>query len=58
MEKDSNYRVGMANGSESPDYHADEVNKMAARRGSKANEASDMYGDAQTAEEYGYVARG
>jgi hypothetical protein len=58
MEKDPEYRVGMANGSESPDYHVDETSKMAARRGSKANEATDMYGDAATAEEYGYVARG
>ncbi len=58
MEKDPNYRVGMANGSESPDYHVDEGNKMEARRGSKINEATDLYGDVQTAEEYGYVARG
>jgi yeast amino acid transporter len=39
-------------------YHQDELSKMAARRGSKANEASDLYGDVQTAEEYGYVSRG
>jgi amino acid transporter len=39
-------------------YHQDDLNKMAARRGSKANEASDLYGDVQTAEEYGYVTRG
>jgi hypothetical protein len=60
MEKDPNYRVGvgMANGSESPDYHVDQANKMEARRGSKINEATDMYGDVATAEEYGYVARG
>lgn len=41
-------------------YHdsAEEASKTEARRGSKANEASDLYGDAQTAEEYGYVSRG
>jgi amino acid transporter len=44
----------------SPDHHynSEEVNKMEARRGSKVNEASDLYGDIQTAEEYGYVSRG
>jgi hypothetical protein len=45
-----------------PEYEVDqtheEASKMAARRGSKANEASDLYGDIQTAEEYGYVSRG
>ena len=45
-----------------PEYDVDQthedVTKMAARRGSKANEASDLYGDIQTAEEYGYVSRG
>jgi amino acid transporter len=42
-----------------PHYqHQDDLSKMAARRGSKANEASDLYGDVQTAEEYGYVSRG
>jgi hypothetical protein len=39
-------------------YHADEASKIEARRGSKVNEASDLYGDVQTAEEYGYVSRG
>lgn len=58
MEKDPNYRAGIVNGSESPDYHVDELNKMEARRGSKVNEATDIYGDVATAEEYGYVARG
>ena len=45
-----------------PEYEVDgaheEATKLAARRGSKANEASDLYGDIQTAEEYGYVTRG
>lgn len=58
MEKDPDYRVGAAHGSESPDYHVDEKNKAEARRGSKINEATDIYGDVQTAEEYGYVSRG
>ena len=29
-----------------------------ARRGSKVNEATEVFGDVQTAEEYGYVSRG
>jgi amino acid transporter len=46
------------------DYHAnhhysgEEASKIEARRGAKVNEASDLYGDVQTAEEYGYVSRG
>jgi yeast amino acid transporter len=39
-------------------YSTEEASKIEARRGSKANEASDLYGDIQTAEEYGYVSRG
>ena len=58
MAKENDYRVGTARGSESPDYHVDQANKLEARRGSKINEATDIYGDVQTAEEYGYVARG
>jgi amino acid transporter len=49
MEKQAEYEV---------DPTQEEFSKMAARRGSKANEASDLYGDIQTAEEYGYVTRG
>lgn len=56
MEKQPDYIVDPGQGS--PDYHVDEVNKMEARRGSKVNEATDMYGDVQQAEEYGYVSRG
>lgn len=32
--------------------------RLQARRGSKLNEATDIYGDIATAEEYGYVTRG
>jgi amino acid transporter len=39
-------------------YNVEEASKIEARRGSKVNEASDLYGDIQTAEEYGYVSRG
>lgn len=49
MEKQPDYEVGPTH---------EELSKLAARRGSKANEASDLYGDIQTAEEYGYVTRG
>ncbi|KIX04017.1 uncharacterized protein Z518_07570 [Rhinocladiella mackenziei CBS 650.93] len=59
MEKDPDFHLH--SGSESPEKtpvdHRD-VNKMEARRGSKVNEATDMYGDVATAEEYGYVSRG
>lgn len=58
MEKDPDYEVGVAVSSDGKEYHIEEVNKAEARRGSKINEATDLYGDVQTAEEYGYVARG
>ncbi|KAK5304714.1 hypothetical protein LTR99_003779 [Exophiala xenobiotica] len=63
MEKNQDIRIGSGSGSgsESPDHlpvDQSEVNKMEARRGSKVNEATDMYGDIATAEEYGYVSRG
>ena len=59
-EKDIEYNVGGANGdSPSPDpYYVSAENKIEARRGSKVNEATDVFGDVQTAEEYGYVSRG
>jgi len=55
MEKTNDYHVD----SGSPTYDdVEAANKGTARRGSKLNEASDMYGDVATAEEYGYVSRG
>lgn len=56
MEKQPDHAVDRAE--PNPEYQVDEVNKMEARRGSKVNEATDMYGDVQQAEEYGYVSRG
>lgn len=63
-EKGPDFQVD-ANGNESPEHkdehhylHVDERTKAEARRGSKINEATDIFGDVQTAEEYGYVARG
>lgn len=53
-EKEPEYAVDHAN----HHYSTEPVSKITARRGSKANEASDLYGDIQTAEEYGYVSRG
>lgn len=49
-----------ASGSDSPDgyQYGSTVNKIDARRASVANEATDIYGDVQTAEEMGYVSRG
>jgi len=64
MEKDAPHVFGDNSGSESPeggfrDYrHGSVSNKIEARRGSKLNEATDIYGDVATAEEYGYVSRG
>ena len=55
MEKEPQYVV--ESGVEH-DYDVDEANKTESRRGAKVNEASDLYGDVQTAEEYGYVSRG
>ncbi|KAJ9614195.1 hypothetical protein H2200_002331 [Cladophialophora chaetospira] len=61
MEKNTDYHL--QSGSESPDhypidYSQNETNKLEARRGSKVNEATDIFGDVATAEEYGYVSRG
>lgn len=55
MEKEPDYVVEPNNELR---HDSDEFTKQAARRGSKVNEASDVYGDIQTAEEYGYVSRG
>ncbi|KAK5093108.1 hypothetical protein LTR70_004956 [Exophiala xenobiotica] len=61
MEKD-NVNVYPVSGSDSPDVHGyrhgSVSNKYESRRGAKLNEATDIYGDVQTAEEYGYVSRG
>lgn len=56
MEKDH----FQTSGSDSPTgyQHGSTVNKFDARRASVANEATDIYGDVQTAEEMGYVSRG
>lgn len=55
MEKEPDYVVEQ-NGDDTP---ADEhLGKYGAREGAKASEAKDIYGDIQTAEEYGYVSRG
>lgn len=58
MEKQPEYGVDPARESPNPEYYVDDANKEEARRGSKVNEATDMYGDVQQAEEYGYVSRG
>lgn len=61
MEK-QDVNVYRESGSESPDAHGYQhgslENKQDARRGSKINEATDIYGDVATAEEMGYVQRG
>lgn len=56
MDKQPDYYVDP--GRESPSYYVDEGNRLDARSGSKVNEATDMYGDVEQAEEYGYVSRG
>jgi hypothetical protein len=55
MEKDPDYVVE-PNGTDEPAI--DHVDKFEAREGAKVSEAKDIYGDIQTAEEYGYVSRG
>ena len=55
MEKGLDYAVE-PNEPDSPGI--DHVDKFEAREGAKASEAKDIYGDIQTAEEYGYVSRG
>lgn len=42
-------------GAESPDHG---VKEIVERKGAALGEAADLYGDVQTAEEYGYVERG
>ncbi|KIW26082.1 uncharacterized protein PV07_09210 [Cladophialophora immunda] len=59
MEKTADFHL--APGSESPEnlpFDYTDANKVEARRGSKLNEATDVFGDIATAEEYGYVSRG
>ena len=55
MEKEPDHVVE-PNGN--PAYEVDNANKADARKGSRVNEATDMYGNVQEAEEYGYVTRG
>ena len=56
MEKETNVYEDR----ELPDgsQHGSHTNKDEARKGSLVNEATDIYGDIQTAEEMGYVKRG
>ncbi|KIW14444.1 hypothetical protein PV08_07228 [Exophiala spinifera] len=62
MEKTPDFSFGSPSSEspEQPSLHGDkeDVNKTEARYGSRINEATDMYGDMATAEEYGYVSRG
>lgn len=46
-----------ASGGEAPPYEAG-VDRLVEDKGLRIGEAADMYGDLQTAEEYGYVSRG
>jgi amino acid transporter len=43
-------------GTEAPPY--DDPTRIVEDKGIRMGEAADMYGDLDTAEEYGYVARG
>ena len=40
------------------DSHYHETARIVADRGTQVGEAVDMYGDIETAEDYGYVSRG
>jgi yeast amino acid transporter len=42
-------------GTESPDHG---IKDVVTSRGNNIGEAADLYGDIQTAEQYGYVERG
>ena len=58
MEKDYDEKAPYtASGGEAPPYN-DHVDRVTADKGVRIGEAADMYGDLQTAEEYGYVSRG
>jgi amino acid transporter len=51
----ANYELG----SEAvPAYDHKDAAGIVASRGNNIGEAADIYGDVQTAEEYGYVSRG
>jgi hypothetical protein len=43
---------------EVPAYDPKDVADIVASKGNNIGEAADIYGDIQTAEEYGYVSRG
>ena len=43
---------------ESPNGFHGDFEKMARERGASTVEAADMYGDLESAEDYGYVSRG
>ena len=46
-----------ADSSDAPPYEMN-VERVVEDKGMRMGEAADMYGDLQTAEEYGYVTRG
>lgn len=46
-----------AHGSDAPPYETN-VERVVEDKGMRLGEAADMYGDLQSAEEYGYVTRG
>jgi amino acid transporter len=51
----ANYELGVE---ESPAYNHKDAANIVAAKGNHIGEAADIYGDVQTAEEYGYVTRG
>ena len=58
MEKDPYNAHGHETyGGETPPYDTD-AQKIVESKGIRVGEAADMYGDLQTAEDYGYVTRG
>ena len=54
MEKES---YNETYGGETPPYDTD-AQKIVENKGIRIGEAADMYGDLETAEDYGYVTRG
>jgi hypothetical protein len=52
------YKLDAGARDESPGYDHKDAADIVASKGNNIGEAADIYGDVQTAEEYGYVSRG
>jgi amino acid transporter len=57
MEKDSHYIADSPDNGHVPASYVDPVTGIESKQG-RITEAADIYGNIETAEEYGYVTRG